>query len=166
MAARERAVWRAMAWSTFLAADAAVRFSDFDACFDELWRHYASPAAWVARAGATEALAALRAAGRRTAVVSNFDRRLPEILAGLGLAAWLDACVLPADAGAAKPDPRIFRAALAALGVEAGSAAFVGDDPTRDLAPARELGMRTLDAGALATLADLPARIASLESGG
>lgn len=163
-AARERAWWRATAQSAFAAADPAQRFADFDACFDELWRHYASSAAWVARPGAAEALAGLRAAGRRCAVVSNFDRRLPAILAGLGLGPLLDACVLPADAGAAKPDLRIFRAALAALRVAASEAACVGDDRARDLEPARGLGMRTLDAASLATLADLPERIASLDS--
>jgi putative hydrolase of the HAD superfamily len=163
-AAHERAWWRALAAEAFRAADPDQRFADFDACFDALWRHYASPSAWRARAGAGEALVALRAAARRTAVVSNFDQRLPAILAGLGLAPLLDACVLPADAGAAKPDPRIFRAALAALGVAASQAAFVGDDPARDLEPARALGMRTLDVRSLATLADLPGRIASLAS--
>lgn len=164
--ARERAWWRAVARSAFLAADSAQHFVDFEACFDELWRTFASPGAWCAAPGAAEALAGLRKSGRRTAVVSNFDRRLPGILAGLGLAAGLDACVLPADAGAAKPDPRIFRTALARLGARAAEAAFVGDDRELDLEPARALGLRTVDVASLATLRDLPARIDALEAGG
>jgi putative hydrolase of the HAD superfamily len=148
----------------FHAADPGQRFRDFDACFDELWRLFASPGAWCPRPGAAEGLAGLRASGRRIAVVSNFDRRLPGILEGLGLAADLDACVLPADAGAAKPDPRIFRCALARLGVEAGDAAFVGDDHERDLAAAEALGLRPVDVASLATLRDLPARIDALDA--
>ncbi len=164
--ARERAWWRAVARSAFLAADSAQRFADFDACFDELWRIFASPDAWSLAPGAAEALAALRASGRRTAVVSNFDRRLPRILDGLGLAPALDACVLPADAGAAKPDPRIFQAALARLRVRPQEAAFVGDDRERDLDAAEALGIRPVDVASLATLRDLPARIDALDRGG
>ncbi len=163
--ARERAWWRAVAQSAFLAADPAQRFADFDACFDALWQRFASPSAWAPARGAGEALSGLRAAGRRLAVVSNFDRRLPALLAGLGLAPLLDACVLPSDAGAAKPDPRIFLAALAALGARPDEAAFVGDDRARDLDPARALGLHPVDAASLATLADLPARIGALDAG-
>lgn len=160
--ARERAWWRAIASGAFRAAEPAQRFADFDACFEDLWRTFADPASWRARHGAAAALAALRAAGRRTAVVSNFDGRLRAILAGLGLARDLDACVLPGDAGAAKPDPEIFRHALRSLGIGASEAAFVGDDRERDLEPARALGLHAVDVASLATLRDLPARIDAL----
>ena len=72
--ARERAWWHELARSAFRAADPAQRFRDFEACFDELWRRFASPAAWAPAAGAEAALAALRASGRRTAVASNGER--------------------------------------------------------------------------------------------
>ena len=55
--------------------------------------------------------------GAATGVVSNFDGRLPGILAGLGLAELLGVVMLPGEARAAKPDPRIFALALARLGV-------------------------------------------------
>jgi len=164
--ARERRWWRGVARSAFLAAEPGRPFPGFDACFEALWRHFASPDAWQPAPGAGEALRALRATGRRCAVVSNFDQRLPALLAALGLAPLLDACVLPSDAGAAKPDARIFRAALAALGARPAEAAFVGDDRARDLDPARALGLHPVDVASLATLADLPARIAALETGG
>jgi putative hydrolase of the HAD superfamily len=44
--------------------------------------------------------------------------------------------------GKVKPDPSIFSAALAALGVEPESAAMVGDSPEDDIAGARALGLR------------------------
>lgn len=163
---RERAWWHALVRSTFLAADSAQRFADFDACFDALWRLFASPAAWAARPGAAEALAGLRRGGRRTAVVSNFDGRLPALLEALGLLGALDAVVLPAQIGAAKPDPRIFEAALRRLGARAGEAVFVGDDHERDLAGARAAGLTAVDVASLATLAELPARIDALEADG
>jgi putative hydrolase of the HAD superfamily len=160
--ASERAWWRALVRAVFLAADSAVRVADFEACFDELWRYFGSGAAWHTRSGAREALVALRAAGLATAVVSNFDRRLHGILAAQKLTSLLDAVVLSSDAGAAKPDPALLRAALARLGCAPEQAALVGDDPVRDLEPARRLGLFAIDARELATLAELPARLAAL----
>lgn len=154
---REREAWRAIVRQTYLAADSAIRPTDFDACFEELFAHYATGSAWVVRAGAHDALAALRAAGAATAVVSNFDRRLPGILADLELAPLLDLIWLPSDAGTAKPDPAIFTSALAQLGVRPDRALFVGNDDQRDLSGARAAGLRAVDVASLATLADLPA---------
>lgn len=153
--ALERDWWRRVVRSTFLAADSARRVPDFDACFDGLWRRYASPEAWQLRPGAAEVLDALRARGKQTAVVSNFDGRLPSLLTGLGLAKRLDAVVLPSDAGVAKPDRRIFEVALERLGVAAAAALFVGDDARCDLQGARNAGLEALDGTTLATLADL-----------
>ena len=161
-AAREREAWREIVRQTFLAADSAVRPDDFDACFEELFAHFARGAAWRVRRGAREALCALRDAGFAVAVVSNFDRRLPGILADLALAPLLDLVWLPSDAGVAKPDPAIFASAVRALGVSPAQAVFVGDDALRDLAGARAAGLRAVDVASLATLAALPALLECL----
>lgn len=157
--ALERAWWRELVRGTFLAADSAVRPRDFDALFAALWDAFADPSAWRAMPGAREALAALRGRGVATAVVSNFDARLPALLEGLGLAALLDAVVLPLHARACKPDPAIFCAGLAALGAEAARSVYVGDHAALDLDAARAVGMRAIDATGLATLSLLPNRI-------
>jgi putative hydrolase of the HAD superfamily len=156
-ARREREAWRAIVRQTYLAADSAIRPADFDACFEELFAFYATGAAWRARDGSHDALAALRAADVATGVVSNFDRRLPGILADLELAPLLDLIWLPSDAGAAKPDAAIFTSALARIGVTPDRALFVGNDEQRDLAGARGAGLVPVDVASLATLADLPA---------
>ena len=155
----ERAWWRDLVRQVFLAADSAVRVGDFDACFEDLWRHFGSGTAWRPRGGAPQALAALRSAGLATAVVSNFDGRLRGVLADLGLAPLLDLVLLASDARAAKPDPALLRAALERLGCAPGEAALAGDDPARDLEPARRLGLVAVDVRSLATLAALPARL-------
>jgi putative hydrolase of the HAD superfamily len=87
------------------------------------------------------ALAALRRAGHRLAVVSNWDVSLHDALERTGLRAHLDAVVVSATAGVAKPDPRIFALALGALGAEAADALHVGDDPDADVAGARAAGI-------------------------
>jgi putative hydrolase of the HAD superfamily len=76
------------------------------------------------------ALDMLRAAGLRIGALSNNthlnqDRRLRLV----GLRADFDALICCDDVGGvAKPDSRIFHAGCAALGVQAGEAAYVGDD--------------------------------------
>jgi putative hydrolase of the HAD superfamily len=47
------------------------------------------------------------------------------------------------EAGAAKPDPAMFRAACDWAGAMPAETLHVGDDPRRDVAAARALGMRT-----------------------
>jgi putative hydrolase of the HAD superfamily len=69
----------------------------------------------------------LRARGIRTAIVSNCDHSTGPVIERLGLAGEADAIVLSFEAGVAKPDPGIYLAALAALGVTAPEALFVDD---------------------------------------
>jgi len=159
--ALERAWWRDVVRSTFRAADQMLRFADFEGCFEALFAHFARPEAWRARPDAGAALAALEAEGRRVAVLSNFDHRLPAILAGLGLATG--PVLLPGELGAAKPDPRCFGRALERLGLAAAESVYVGDGPASHLEAARRAGLRAIDVASLATLGELPHRIAGLE---
>ncbi|MDH3520340.1 MAG: HAD-IA family hydrolase [Myxococcales bacterium] len=159
--ALERAWWSEVTGATFERAGVRAAPGALRACFDRLFACFASADAWIVAEGAHAALAALRARGFATGVVSNFDRRLFGILDGLSLRARLDLVVLPSLAGAAKPDPAIFAFALAALGLPAQCAIFVGDDRAHDLDPARAAGMHAIDVQSLATLADLPDRIAT-----
>lgn len=62
----------------------------------------------------------------------------------IGIGHYFDFVVTAAQAGAAKPKPEIFHAALTAAGVEAAQAAHVGDDPVRDVQGANAVGMRTV----------------------
>jgi len=160
---RERAWWRDIVRATFRAADQMQHFADFDACFAALFGHFARSDAWRVADDAPAALETLRRAGRRVAVASNFDHRLPALLAGLGLARDLDLVWLPRDAGVAKPDPRFFLAACERLEVAPAEAVAVGDDPELDLETARRAGLRAIDVASLASLGALPAQIDALE---
>jgi len=113
-----------------------------------------------AHADAQPALSSLRARGLRLAVVSNWDVGLDAVLDRLGLRAHLDAVVTSAAVGAAKPDPRVFRRALAGLGCPAGAAVHVGDRMHEDVAGARAAGVHAvlLDRGG----GPIPAGVASV----
>jgi putative hydrolase of the HAD superfamily len=105
--------------------------------------------------GAVRAVSELERLGLALAVVSNWDVALHGYLAQLGLAGRFGAIVTSAEAGAPKPDPRIFELALARLRVRPERALHVGDSEA-DEEGARAAGM----AFAPAPLADLPARLA------
>jgi putative hydrolase of the HAD superfamily len=105
--------------------------------------------------GAADAVVRLERLGLRLAVVSNWDVALREHLEELGLADHFATVVTSAEAGAPKPDPRIFWLALERLGVRPERALHVGDSEA-DEQGARAAGM----AFAPAPLADLPARLA------
>jgi putative hydrolase of the HAD superfamily len=86
-------------------------------------------------------LEALRARGAGLAVVSNWDVSLHDVLERTGLRDLVDAVVISAELGAAKPDPAIFHVALQALGVQAGDALHVGDSLEQDVRGAMAAGV-------------------------
>jgi putative hydrolase of the HAD superfamily len=96
--------------------------------------------------GAREVLARVRRRGLRTALVSNWDHAAagPAMLARTGLAELLDHVVISEAVGVRKPDPRIFRAALAPFGVAPEAALHVGDLARSDAWGAGRLGFRTV----------------------
>lgn len=74
-------------------------------------------------------------------VVSNFYGNLATVCHDAGLGAFFRVIVDSAVVGVSKPDPRIFRHALDALGVAPAQATFVGDSLPRDMGGARGVAM-------------------------
>jgi len=115
------------------------------------------------------ALRALRAAGLKLVVASNWDVSLHEVLARTGLAGLVDGAVSSAEVGSAKPEGGLFARALALAGeAEPAAAWHVGDSPREDVEGARRAGLvpvlvaRRGEAApdgvrTIATLAELPA---------
>ena len=92
-----------------------------------------------------EAEATLADVGRdhRLALVTNGAPDVQrEKLATTTLAAHFAAIVISVELGIGKPDPRIFRAAIDAIGVGPEAAVMVGDSLERDIAGARRAGLR------------------------
>jgi putative hydrolase of the HAD superfamily len=120
---------------------------------------------------AEPALRKLRLHGLRLVAASNWDSSLPEVLGRTGLAPLLDGVISSADAGATKPAPELFRAALAVAEADPAEALHVGDSPANDIEGALALGMSAVlierDGGTPAgvtvpvinTLAELPSLV-------
>jgi 2-haloalkanoic acid dehalogenase type II len=65
-------------------------------------------------------------------------------LAVIGLSHFFEHAVGAREAGAAKPDARIFELLLQRAGLEPAQVAYVGDDPHADVAGARAVGMQAV----------------------
>ncbi len=65
-------------------------------------------------------------------------------LEAIGLAPYFQSMIAANRYGSAKPDPSIFHAACAELGVSPEKAVYVGDDPAMDVAAASAAGLQTV----------------------
>jgi len=77
----------------------------------------------------------------RLGIVSNFYGNLPTVCDNARVRKHFGVIVDSAQIGLLKPDPRIFLAAVEALGVGADRTVMVGDSLARDMAGARAAGM-------------------------
>jgi putative hydrolase of the HAD superfamily len=113
---------------------------DRDNFFEVAYEHFAEAGVWELY---PEVLEVLENLGQRfqLAVISNFDGRLRMILEQLGIAKFFNHIFLSSELGADKPDPEIFRRALAFMRLAPGEVLHVGDDPERDWNAAASAGL-------------------------
>ncbi|EOY08995.1 hypothetical protein QUC31_010691 [Theobroma cacao] len=109
--------------------------------FEELYNYYTTDKAWhLCDPEAEKVFKALRKAGVKVAVVSNFDTRLRPVLRALNCDHWFDAVAVSAEVEAEKPNPTIFLKACELLGIKPEDAVHVGDDRRNDIWGARDAG--------------------------
>ncbi|KAL3533583.1 hypothetical protein ACH5RR_007104 [Cinchona calisaya] len=109
--------------------------------FEELYSYYMTEKAWhLCDPEAEKVFQALRKAGVKIAIVSNFDTRLRPLLRALNCDHWFDAVAVSAEVEAEKPNPTIFLKACDLLGVNPEDAVHVGDDRRNDIWGARDAG--------------------------
>ena len=75
-------------------------------------------------------------------VTNGIDRVQRSRIAVSGLAPLFETVVTSQSCGYAKPDPRILRVALDAMGIAPRHAVYVGDDPATDGTAAFAAGVR------------------------
>ena len=135
----ERGWWRELVSRVAAEAGGIEAFSAF---FDALYEHYGRGGAWRAYPEAEEVLQTLRARGCRTAVISNFDSRLMNILRALELDHYFDLVTYSSASGSAKPESAIFALTLSRLDVRPDEALHAGNDPRTDVEGARAAGLQ------------------------
>ena len=110
----------------------------------ELIAHFGAERHWAVYPETHAVLAALRAAGLRLVIVSNWDSTLPSLLERLGIAAAVDDVVVSALVGVSKPARGIFDEAVRRAGVAHAEVLHVGDSLTDDYHGARDAGLSSL----------------------
>jgi len=115
--------------------------AQWEPLLDELYASFSRPEVWKLYPEARETLEESRRRGLRLAVISNWDRRLPEILDGLELTAFFDTISVSSIEGVEKPAPVIFERTLERLGVHPEEAVHIGDSPLEDYDGSKRVGM-------------------------
>ncbi|MBI5379589.1 MAG: HAD-IA family hydrolase, partial [Nitrospirae bacterium] len=138
---RERAWWRDLVAEVF-APFAPI--ADFEAFFETLYGTFDSARGWRLFPETTEALERLTVLGYPLGIISNFDSRLLTVCETLGIRRFFASITFSSAVGAAKPDPAIFRHAVAEHGVTPGEALHVGDNPEGDIEGALAAGLRAV----------------------
>jgi putative hydrolase of the HAD superfamily len=124
----------------------------------ELFGRFEDARTFVLYPGARELLETLRGRGLGVGAISNWSARLPRVLRALDIAQEFDFVLCSAIERLEKPDPAIFRAALARAGVRPEAALHAGDHMEKDVAGARAAGIE-------AVLVDHEGTAASAENG-
>jgi putative hydrolase of the HAD superfamily len=136
-----------------------------DAMFTTLYEHFATAAPWRIFDDVMPCLRELKKRGLKLGIISNWDTRLRPLLRALQLDSYFDSIVVSAEVGARKPDPRIFQAAAAQMGLPPAAILHVGDSLREDVAGARAAGFQALPLtrgrhpAPLPTMESLPALI-------
>jgi len=139
VAALERDWWKSLVAQVFEPWSPFVRFEEY---FAELFAYFASPNAWTLYPEVLETLTSLKERDLVLDVISNFDSRLVRILDGLGAGAQFENIFVSSRVGYAKPDGRIFNAALSCHGLAPAQALHVGDSEINDLSGANQAGIK------------------------
>jgi len=121
-----------------------------EAALDDVARrlvhHYATRKPWkLVDEQAPALLRRFRRKGLHIAVVSNFDKRLRDILSEFAVLSMVDSVVLSGDMGFEKPDKRMFEAVMRELKIsDPNELVHIGDSFEKDYSAAKSLGMRAL----------------------
>jgi putative hydrolase of the HAD superfamily len=108
---------------------------------EALFAAFSDPAGYQLFDDVRPALEELAGRGVTLGVVSNFEPWLADILALQEVDHLFATVAISGVLGVAKPDPRIFEAALAEAGAGPAATVHVGDQPANDVAAARAVGI-------------------------
>jgi len=137
----EKAWWRDVVHQVFSSAG---MMKDFDAYFEEVYDVFKGSQGWELFPESLDVLSRLKEKGYRTGLITNFDTRVLDVLRALGIDRYLDSKTLSSEAGAAKPDPAIFKKAVESLGVLPSEAVHVGDSMSDDVRGALSSGLQAV----------------------
>jgi len=116
----------------------------FQAYFEDLYEAFRHAESWMLYPDTQDSLMQLHKQGFRLGVISNFDSRLNDLLANLGIGFLFEQVTVSWRVGAAKPDEKIFQNALETMRIPASHALHVGDSLYEDVKGAMAAGLRAV----------------------
>jgi putative hydrolase of the HAD superfamily len=136
----DRSWWHDFASRVFAAAlGQPVAEERFEPLFGDLYRHYARAEAWTVFEDVRPVLEEL-IGEYQLCVLSNFDRRLRNILHGHHLSPYFERVVLSSEVGASKPHARMFESVQQLFDAAPEECLHVGDDVECDVQGALRRG--------------------------
>ncbi|WP_036477957.1 HAD-IA family hydrolase [Myxosarcina sp. GI1] len=135
--------WKNLAEATFTQIEVLDNFTDFNAFFDELYAHFATKKPWYIYSDVVPSLKKWRQQGIQLGVISNFDTRLNTVLKLFDLDLFFSSITVSSIVGSAKPDKKIFQAALAKHNINASQAYHIGDSFNADYQGAKNIGIKS-----------------------
>jgi len=118
--------------------------TDAEACFAELFAHFAKPEAWRCEPEAAETIRGLAERGLKVGMASNFDARLRGVAAGLPGLLGLQSLVISSEVGWRKPAPQLFAAICTEARQAPEAIVYVGDDTSNDYDGACAAGFQAI----------------------
>lgn len=116
-------------------AEADQLFAEFYAIYRQHWRLFPD---------VKPALEQLRELSPLAVISNGLSRQQQTKLVETGIADYFSFIMTSEQAGAAKPDPRIFQAALKFADKSADECWYIGNHPLNDAQAAQEVGMKTV----------------------
>ncbi len=96
---------------------------------------------WKSYSDVVPAFKEFKSKGIKLGIISNWDRRLPELCQELGLSKYMEFIISSALVGSIKPQPEIFELGLEKIGIEPAQVVHVGDHYYADVLGARNVGI-------------------------
>ncbi len=141
---REFEWWKAIAIETFDQAGVIESFTDFDQFFDKLYALFATAEPWEVYPDTLSALHHWKSQDVDLGILSNFDSRIHRVVEVLNLSDFFSSITISTEAGAAKPDFKIFEIALKKHDCLPQAAWHVGDSYKEDYEGAKAAGLRAI----------------------
>ena len=130
-------------WRTIV-GEVLVDVAQPDACFRELYEHFAQPSSWRCAPESNPLFEILSRRGCVLGLASNYDERLRRVLAGMPELAVIRNIVISSEVGWRKPSPHFFEVMCRQVGLTSKQVLFVGDDLDNDYDGALAAGCRAV----------------------
>ncbi|GAB4377447.1 MAG: HAD family hydrolase [Elainellaceae cyanobacterium] len=136
--------WQAIAQQTFDRVKLSDRFARFSDFFTALYEYFETADPWFIYPDVDRVLRHWQGQNVHLGIISNFDTRIYSVLPALGLSSFFSSVTISTEVGAAKPDVRVFQAALEKYDCPAAQAWHVGDSLKEDYEGAKAAGLRAI----------------------